>query len=608
MGHRRLLVVLVLSLAAGRGSAMAQHADGAYEAAIVLGLEAASRGDMVMAQDQFEAALRARPGDVTAAFNGGLCLVKLRRFGEAATAFRTALASDPMHAKAAFYLGVALVEEGEADKAVAALRRALELLPGDVDCRYNLARALDLAGHAPEARRELEKLALDAPDDQAVLALLGTFELRQGDLALAARHLEKALALRPDDFVGTYHLAESYAAMRQYDRAAPLFDRALELHADAPKVLLAQGRMRSELSDFIGAIDSFEKAVGIDAGLVDAREGLGHAYLNTGRFEDALAALDEVLAADAGRTQALFEKAVVLTKLPASPDAQRTVARREEAEQAFEEVLRRQPDHVPARYNLALLMGEIGRDDRAEPLLRKVIELDPNHRGATFQLGNLLVRGGRRDEARPVLARFKELSERDDAMETRKSALIVSQGSITSRLRIAADHLAAGELDDAARVAREATQVDAASPAAHSLYARVLVARGELDAALDEARAAERLAPDDAASGKVMAFVLLQRGESREAEERILALLARHDDPELWLNLASVLAVEGKYVASVEACRKALAKEPDAPAGLLALGLALEKAGQKDEARATLTRLLAIEPDNAVARAALARL
>ena len=83
-----------------------------------------------------------------------------------------------------------------------------------------------------------------------------------------------------------------------------------------------------------------------------------------------------------------------------------------EAEDAYEQGLRIDPDSVSLRYNLALLLHQTDRPRRAENEYRKVLKRDPEYAWSHYQLGVLLARRGRRDSAIHSFARAMRLEPR----------------------------------------------------------------------------------------------------------------------------------------------------------------------------------------------------
>ncbi|MBN1589820.1 MAG: tetratricopeptide repeat protein [Pirellulales bacterium] len=83
----------------------------------------------------------------------------------------------------------------------------------------------------------------------------------------------------------------------------------------------------------------------------------------------------------------------------------------DEAEKAYRMSLRLDPDFIPVRVNLALLLDQLGKKEETEAQLRKVIEIDPTWAEAHYYLGLLLGEDeARLEEAVASLSKAAELS------------------------------------------------------------------------------------------------------------------------------------------------------------------------------------------------------
>lgn len=118
---------------------------------------------------------------------------------------------------------------GLAEEAEAACRRALALDPAHVPSATTLANHLLNRGALDEARALLTAFTQgEAPAPHLLLAL-GALELKQGDLALAKKHLEGALRLNPRSPMVRLYLARVHDQLGDPDRARRELGIALEL-------------------------------------------------------------------------------------------------------------------------------------------------------------------------------------------------------------------------------------------------------------------------------------------------------------------------------------------------------------------------------------------
>jgi len=125
------------------------------------------------------------------------------------------------------------------------------------------------------------------------------------------------------------------------------------------------------------AVKYFESALACDPHNEVNRNNLAHVLVKLGRHEEALGHFQQcrgLAQAHNGRGQVLFNH------LKRSP----------EAEDAYREALRMDPDYSLARNNLAVLLGRTNRRPEAVKEYTKAIELDPNSKTAHLNLGVLL--------------------------------------------------------------------------------------------------------------------------------------------------------------------------------------------------------------------------
>ena len=216
------------------------------------------------------------------------------------------------------------------------------------------------------------------------------------------------------------------------------------------------------------------------------------------------------------------------------------------------EVLKAEPDHVPALHLAAVAAFVSDRAADGAALLSRVFRIDPDHAPALVTLGDALAVKG----------------EHEGAVAAFQRAL-------------------AGRPDDA------------------GLHNKLGVALGEL-ARFDEAEAAYRrvLALDAQLTRACfnLAVLLAEQGRLTEAEEAYRAVIAREPAYRgAWLNLGNVLADQNRLGEAEMAYRRALDTDPDDPGLRCNLGAVLYRQGLLDEAIVQYRRALALAPDSVLA-------
>jgi tetratricopeptide (TPR) repeat protein len=240
------------------------------------------------------------------------------------------------------------------------------------------------------------------------------------------------------------------AALGAVERQTPAPGRAQErarLRLGAGVLLLGEGRGE-------GAIDELAAAVELDPGLRLARMQLAGALAQRGRYEEAIAHFDRLLADHPDDAAALTRRAASRLRLGderrARADLERAVA--VAADAAAE---------AAARTVLANLDLTQGRLEPAAEHYRLALAADPDHRDALRGHGLLLGRQGRFREAAATLGRLASLEPHDAAIrEAEASALILAGDEAAARRRLEA---AAAEIPGDPRLAARLARLLAAA-------------------------------------------------------------------------------------------------------------------------------------------------
>jgi Flp pilus assembly protein TadD len=205
------------------------------------------------------------------------------------------------------------------------------------------------------------------------------------------------------------------------------------------------------------------------------------------------------------------------------------------------------PQYVPARNNLGLCLLHHDDLEGAEQQFRTALSLDPGHANAWNNLGMLLLRLERPDDAGEALAR--------------------------------------------------AVDLQADNPIVRRNLAKAYHVRGDLVQAEQELRRSLELDPRAPITYSVLGFVLWEQGRVEEAERWLRTGLELRETPGLHNNLAWLLVEKGKPEEGAEHARRAIALRPNFAAAWDTLGVALARAGSRDEAQAAFERALSLNPE-----------
>ncbi len=240
--------------------------------------------------------------------------------------------------------GMIAGRRGDATTAARRFRRLLELTPGDRGARVNLATALIAAARLDEARRVCEPPG----DDPRLHRLLGYIAQEQGRLEAAETHYARVLAAQPGDFETWNNLGNVRGAKGDIDGAIEAFERAINLRRDAipiylnlarlltgtdrdearlvtmreaariapddAEVQLELGLAQSALRDFVGAEQSYRKAIELSDGFTPAYLELGLLLERLNRIEEIDALVEEARGRGVEAREIDFIRAVALRR------------------------------------------------------------------------------------------------------------------------------------------------------------------------------------------------------------------------------------------------------------------------------------------------------
>ncbi len=157
--------------------------------------------------------------------------------------------------------GQDLMSRGDTTNAVRIFRRTVELDAGSELNHYNLGLAYARSGQTNEAIAAYRTALEIYPDFAEAHNSLGLQLYALGDLDAAEKHYRAALEVQPDFPLALNNLGTIMARRREYDYA----------------------------------LTWFEKAVALDTNYVDARFNLANALLVTGRTNEAMGRLQDIV-------------------------------------------------------------------------------------------------------------------------------------------------------------------------------------------------------------------------------------------------------------------------------------------------------------------------
>jgi putative PEP-CTERM system TPR-repeat lipoprotein len=360
-------------------------------------------------------------------------------------AFRKAAAAKPTLLGAHVSAITTMFLEGDAAAATAQVAEMKKSFPNHPRTKFFEAELAFNAKDYKAAREHIRPVVQALPNNALALQLAGAAEFRLGDYAQAETYLGKALQLSSELPIARTMMAQVYLRTGQPQKTLSMLEpllarnpsagllqlaaeahlqsgdskKAEELYQKAAKIKPDDPRIRTALalSEFgkgktDAAISELEQIAGSDKGAL-ADLALVSAHLRKREVDKALKAIDAlekkqpgkplapmlrgrvlVLKKDIDGARAQFQKALAIDKLyfpaVAGLAALDLAANKPaEARQHFDELLKADPNNVPAKQALAALLTRTGHTgDEVAKLLTDAVKQNPNDARVQLMLIN----------------------------------------------------------------------------------------------------------------------------------------------------------------------------------------------------------------------------
>ena len=478
--------------------------------------------------------------------------------------------------------------EGEFQEALKEFRRAVELDPDDGHLRREYAEALRDFGILPEAEEQARRAVALVPGSAAAHRVLGQIRLAgardQDGIQAALAPLKTANDLQPTEPAGALALGQAYLRLERYEEAAAVLAR-VQQNVRGPLLPLLYGEALEKSGRPEEAEGTYLGILRMDEQNAAAAFGLLRIYQATRKFDKALPILADLVKRQPGNLGLRAQYGFSLLRARRLP----------EAEAAFQEVLKADPDHRDALRHYAALLSERLETGRAEELLKKLQGLEPDDADVAFRRALNFLEARRLDEAETVL---RDLRSQLVARKGPAGGIVSVDGQLGYVAYLRKDWAAAR-----AAVRPHLLEEDG-SVNMQALNLLTLVARDAKEPAegLQVCREAFAKAPKDLdVRGLLAEFLLRSEKEKERAEgEEIVAGLAK-EGREGALAAADAWQRLERYGRAADAASAGLAAFPEDPDLLFRQAASLERDKKVPESIAAFERLIALKPDHGAA-------
>ena len=429
-----------------------------------------------------------------------------KEFERALELLHTALQESPRDPNLWTLQGRAYAGQGLKMEALASFRSALKVSPDAVSALEGAAQIEYEAGN-PAAIPLLQHLLRLRPDDPTSHGMLAVLEYQQGNCAAAAGHFEKAGALFDSQLDALHAYATCLVRLKQLDKAANVFQRALALKPDdrQERQLLASIQLMAHYpQDAIATLRPLLEANSPDAETLE---------LASTAYEDAR---DTAHAVDTLRQAILLE--------PGNVNLYLDFANISSVHQSFElgidvvnEGIGQQPKAAPLYFARGVLYVQSGQYDKAEADFERAYELDPAQSLSAAAQGLAAVQANDLDRALAAV-QAKLAGKPTDALLLYVQADILAQKGADP---------GTPEFQLAMRSARKAVSLQPTLGAARDVLAKLYLQAGQNQEAVEQCRKVLNSDPKDQAALYRLIQALRKTGNKGEIPELLkrLALL-----------------------------------------------------------------------------------
>lgn len=285
----------------------------------------------------------------------------------------------PTNAAFCVDLGVALYQAGHIKLAEFQYRQAIALQTDNVDAHNNLGNVLKDLGRVDEAMCSY-RTALSLRVDPVIHYNLANLLQETGHLEQAVAHYQQALALRVDYPEALGNFGSVLQKLGRLDEAESCYLRAIAFEPNYVEAHNNLGNVRKDQGKFVEAIASYHAAVALRPYNAGMQHNLANALKELGKIEEALSSYRHTIAIDPGYFDAWCSLAALL----------QLQGETEQAIQTWQQALVLRPDSIDVLNNLGCALHADGLVDEAMKSYRAAMVINPDSAEVQFNSASVL--------------------------------------------------------------------------------------------------------------------------------------------------------------------------------------------------------------------------
>ena len=268
--------------------------------------------DYKAARDHILPVVQALPNNVLALQLAGAAELNLGNLSQAETYLGKALQQQSNLPIARRALAQVYLRTGQSQRALQTLDPLLAGNPGPSTLQL-AAEAHLQAGEVQKAEQLFERAAKIKPDDARIRTALALSQFGKGNTDTAISQLENIAGSDPGA-LADLALVSAHLRKKEIDKALKAVDALEKKQPDKPLAPLLRGRVLVLKKDAEGARAQFQKALSLDRKYFPAAAGLAALDLAANKPEDARKHFDELIKADPDSVPAKLALATLLTR------------------------------------------------------------------------------------------------------------------------------------------------------------------------------------------------------------------------------------------------------------------------------------------------------
>lgn len=554
--------------------------------------------------------LRLAPEHMPSILLAGVVEYNLDSTQQAERYLRKYVESDPNNSYANSMLAATLLRENQPAEAMRVMRDTLKEGQAGPQLLALAGKSAIATGDYDKARDYLREATRLAPEQAVLRTSLGLSEILGGAEASGLANLEAATVLDAKSVVATTALVRAELDLKRYDKALAAAGRLVKVQPDDADAVLLLATAQHGKDDRAAARKSYERALALRPGFLDAVRGLVRLDLAEGR-DDAAEQRLRKLAREKGRTG--VEAMSMLAELSVRR------GRPAEATGWFEQAHAAAPDALEPALRLALHYLGVGQGGKALTMARKLQASNADNPSLLDVLGQAQLVQGEPLAALDTFSKLAALAPKSGLVQFRIATAyqrLKDEAKATAALHKAlelqpdmlAAHLAlidmaqqAGKLEQGIALARQVQKLHPQDPVGYVLEGDLLLARKLPDQARARYESADALAAKQAVKIKIVNAMRLA-GKRKEGDERLQTWLVQYPDAAyLRMYGAELRLQEERYPEAITLLESVLKLEPSNVGALNNLAWAYL---QTRDGRALQTAERAYKLDEANAQAA----